>query len=165
MTFWNTLLWETVQNAPLVVGTVLSARTDGWLHYIVGVLGAVTGALAIHVTEPRLTGKAEEWTTTGVNATTMAIAMTVAVAYLSVGCMVTDLLLGALLGMILAAAQAIAQGGGIGKHFKHVAALGTAAAIGLAAIRFVSLSPPAIALVGSVVITVSISAVVVFIDY
>ena len=143
-TFVGMLLWEFVQNVPVVC--CFATAVWMWSHNrrrgAVGVLigGSVTGALVIRFTEVMADGGQEPWSVTLVNIVALCALQVAFVAYTGTekrwSSWRTDLALGVAAGVALALAQGLAAPGiSAIAVILHSAALGISGALVLIGIR------------------------------
>jgi len=138
--------WEFVQNLPLVTGFLLAVNfwQDSKIVSIAClVLGSLIGAWAIYLTESRIVQEHREPPRVVVtNIVLMAVLMFLAVLYFSQSwpSWQTDLLLGLVIGFVLASAQSLAAGEKIG--LRHCVALACAISLAMVGLRLFILPLP-----------------------
>ncbi len=166
--FARMLLWEFVQNLPLIAGFLagLCAWGSGrpWLAVVSILGGSLVGSLAIWATESKIVeGHREPLRVVVVNVIMLSVLMFVVVLYLTAGWSRwwTDLLVGAVVGAGLGGAQDLAAGSPVG--LGHSAAFALASAVGLVGVRFLVASLPLGLAV--FVVTLILTVVVVLLDY
>lgn len=166
--FGHILFWEVLQNLPLAAGFLLGLELwqEGlvWPAVLCLAGASALGSLVIWATEGRIVaGHREPVRLVLVNISVIALLMLVLITYLSASWSSwwTDLVTGAVGGLALGVAQALAAGTrpGLG----HCAALAAAFVLGLVAIRLLSAVLPL--WLHIVVIATVVSAVIVGLDY
>lgn len=144
MKFLNAVFWEFVQNLPVIVLFVaavwLWSRERKRQSVACTLTGAIVGSLIIRFTEPLKSGYHEPWSITVTNVVAMSLLQLLFTAYLGTETnwsnWKTDMLLGALAGIALAAAQGLAsQGSPLIGIILHSVALAVAGALVLVGIR------------------------------
>ena len=174
MEFWEAILWEFVQNAPLIIAFTAAV----WLwarrsrHQAVGIMlaGGVCGALVIRVTEPLIHGYVEPVAATAVNAVLMGLLMVPFAAYLGSESRWiswrSDVILGAAAGIALGCAQAAATPGApvLGAAI-HCLSFALSFPLVLAGIRYLKGTALRGALIGALVIAVLVTMVIGLVDY
>jgi hypothetical protein len=166
--FLKAILWEFVQNLPLIAGFIaalaLWQQGDWWVAIICMVAGSTVGALVIRFTESKIVkGRHEPWRVTVTNIVVMTVLTFVLVIYLSThwSSWKTDLLFGALAGVGIAVAQDLAAGDRIG--IRHCAALGLSAPLALIGVRVLSANLPVF--VNIPIITTVATLIIGLVDY
>jgi hypothetical protein len=161
------LLWEFVQNLPLVLGFLLGLKLwqQGrlWPAMASMVVGSVAGSFLISVTERHIVeGHREPLRVMLTNMAVIAGFMLIVTAYLAApwSRWWLDLVLGVVAGTLLGMVQDVVTGSSIG--WGHCAAMGLAFALALVALRWLASLP----LVANVlIITAVLSVLIVLIDY
>lgn len=168
MRFFRALLWEFVQNLPLVAGFIGALWFWQQSKYMLAVacvvVSSVAGALIIRITESKIVeGHREPVRVTLVNIAVMTVLMFASVAYLSAGwsSWKTDLLVGGLAGIALGVAQDLTAKKSIGiGHCIALACSGPAALIGIR-VLVAALS----ILVNTLIITAVVTLIIALVDY
>jgi hypothetical protein len=175
--FLRILLIETVQNIPLWMGFILSARLAernaalGWGLLVAAMVG---GAFAIAITEHLIAGGELQITSNPrdflVNAVTFCAVGAIFMLYFTAGAALTsyrtDIILGVLLGLTISTAQGVAAADPIGEILTHGLALALAMVVTLTAVRFVLTQPRLLTvLVQSFALTVIASLIIAAVDY
>jgi hypothetical protein len=172
--FWTALFWEFVQNLPVIVAFVsavwLWSRQERTRAAICAVVGAATGALVIRLTETMVRGGREPVAVTIVNILAFSLFQIVFAAYLGSqkrwSSSKTDLVLGGLGGAVLAAAQGLAAPEapliGIVLHSLSLAIAGSLVLVSIRALKGRTLIN---AILGSLLIVISITVVIGIVDY
>jgi uncharacterized membrane protein len=166
--FWKAIVWELVQNLPLIAGFVLSLhlwQRDKLAWALVCMIaGSALGSLAIWATEAQIVpGHHEPLRVVVTNVVMFAGLMVIVAAYLSTAWSRwwLDLVLGVIVGAVLGAAQDLAARSPIG--LGHCMALGLSFALGLMGVRLLTTSLP---LAWSIlIITVVLTVAIVAMDY
>jgi fluoride ion exporter CrcB/FEX len=168
MRFLNAVLWEFVQNFPVIMLFVIAvwlwARERKAESSLCAVSGAVIGSLAIRFTEPLASGYHEPWSITLVNVVTMSLLQILFTVYLGSEAdwsnWKVDVVLGGLAGISLAVAQGLAsQGSPLIEFVLQGIALITVSSVALVGIRQLKDKPLATAL-ASVVLLGFVAALV-----
>lgn len=171
--FWKILFWETLENWPLIVGFLVALRlkADSWALAVAGLVASTAlGALSIHFTEIKKFSNQPTFKESAVN---FIVFTGLAFAFLFYyspaetwwSNWLTDLGLGALVGVVLAAGESL--GWSATTTVKtHALAMAIASALMLLAVRFIyQLQPLTLMLVAASLATVTISIIIVWIDY
>ncbi len=174
MRFFNALVWEFVQNMPVIVlfvaGVWMWARQQRRVAVAVMVVGGVIGALIIRFTEPFINGYHEPWGTTLINIVGFALLQVLFAAYLGTETRWsnwrTDVCLGVLGGAALALVQGVTVPGSllIGVVL-HSMALGSTGAFMVVSVRRLRDRSLRAALVGAAVAALLMTLLIGVIDY
>jgi len=173
MQFLKILFWETLENIPLFMGFLLAVRwqVNSWpLALFCLAIGIVLGVGAIHLTETKKFSNQPSLRETVTNGVVfMALALPF-VFYFSGGNVwwsnwVTDILLGLVLGALLAFGESRGWSG-TATLKTHTLAMAIAATLLLLGIRFIYQAEPLVLmLLAGGVLTILVSALIVWIDY
>ncbi len=162
------ITWEFIQNLPLVAGLILALQLwqqeQRLLALICILTGSVSGSLIIRFTEAKIVTKPREpLSVTFMNVIVMSLLMLVVIFYLAAqwSNWLTDLIVGGLMGVVLAVSQNLAAKKRIG--IGHMMAFVIAFPLALISIRMLVNILPAI--VAILLITFIITVVISFIDY
>ena len=166
--FSRAILWEFVQNLPLIAGFVVGSSL--WRQNLVAamismIVGSIVGSLAIRATESRIVdGHHEPARLVVANVVSIALIMLALSAYLSASWSgwQTDLLLGSAVGVLLGIVQSVVVGESIGTV--HCAALGLSFPLGLIGVRAV-LATGLPLVWASIIITAVITLLISVLDY
>jgi len=173
-TFWETLVWEFVQNVPVICCFAIAVWL--WSHdrrraaVWVLVAGSLTGALVIRFTEVLSDGGREAWSVTLVNAVVLGLMQVAFVAYTGTekrwSSWRTDLLLGIAAGVGLAVAQGLASPGTSAVAvILHSTALGISGALVLVGFRLLKGQTLAKTVGYAIGIALAMTVVIGIIDY
>lgn len=173
-TFCETLVWEFVQNVPVIY--CFATAVWLWSHErrrsAVGLLiaGSVTGALVIRVTEVLADGGQEAWSVTLVNVVALSVMQVAFTAYTGAekrwSSWRTDLLLGVAAGVGLAVAQGLAAPSiPVIAVILHSTALGISGALVLVGVRLLKGQTLAKTVSYAGLIALAMTVVIGIIDY
>lgn len=168
MKFVQVFFWEFFQNLLPIAGFILALelwQAAKWgMAMVCIVISSAVGSLVIRTTEARIVQDfAEPWSVTIMNTVVMVVSMSVLVGYLSAdwSSWKTDLPIGALVGIVLGAAQSLAARERIG--IVHCVALACSFPLALIGIRGLVGALPA--LVNILIVTFATTLLISFIDY
>ncbi|MEJ5200444.1 MAG: hypothetical protein WHX53_16110 [Anaerolineae bacterium] len=175
MRFLGALWWEFIQNLPMFAGFLVGARlmrSSLPAALLVTLIGILAGVVVMHFTEHRLYPQPFRATLKGdlVNA---AVFFAFAVPFLLYFSARTgwigwgsDIVLGVVIGVAIAAAQGAAWEGPRRRLVQHAVAMAVACPLIMLAVRFtLRIGPWAAMLAVCALFTLAISAVIVLIDY
>jgi hypothetical protein len=172
--FWWSVFWEFWQNLTVILPFVVAVWlwTRGSVAKAIGcaLIGAIGGSLVIRFTEVMADGSREAVRATLINVVALSVMQIPFVAYLSVekqwSNWKTDLVLGAVAGLLLAISQGLATPGGlligVVLHSIALATVGAMVMVGVRLLRGQSLIKAALF---SVLITVTMTLVISLLDY
>ncbi|WP_420628839.1 hypothetical protein [Candidatus Leptofilum sp.] len=162
------LTWEFIQNLPLVAGLILALqfwRQEQWGTAVATIMaGSIIGSLLIRFTEAKIvTKRREPISVTITNIIVMSLLMLAVVAYVNASWSnwQVDLIVGALGGALLSAAQNLAAKKRIG--VKHMLAFVFAFSVALIVIRTLVDILPTVATI--LLITIIVTVVISLVDY
>lgn len=172
--FWWSVFWEFWQNLPVIVLFVIAVwlwarkRKAGAIGC--ALVGAICGSLIIRFTETMPDGGREAVRVTVTNLIVLGGMQIPFMAYLGVekewSNYKTDLLLGAVAGLLLATSQGLATPDvQLGRVILHAIALAVVGAMALVGVRLLKTQPLAKALLHSLLITVTMTLVISLLDY
>ncbi len=174
MQFIKAIVWEFVQNGPVLVLFVaamwLWANDRRREAIVCSVINAVIGALLIRFTEPLISGYYEPWSVTWVNIIAFGVLQVLFAAYLGTESQWSnwriDALFGGLAGGGLALAQGLASAGSpwIGVVL-HSLALGLIGALLMSGLRRQKEKPLKAALINAALLALFMTLVISAIDY
>jgi hypothetical protein len=172
--FTGAIVWELIQNLPLILSFVLTvwwwAHRDKRKAIACLVIGSIVNALVIRFTEPSIHGYYETVGTTLVNVVSLGLLMFLFAAYLGSEAKWSnrriDVLLGGLAGIFLGTAQGLASSGdlmiGIVLHSLALALAAPVVLIGIRALKGQTLST---ALKGALLVSVMMTIIISLLDY
>ena len=174
MGFFRALLWEVVQNLPLILSFVVTVWLWVRQHRIKAIVcllaGSIISALLIRFTEPIIHGYYETIEVTMVNMVSLSLLMFLFMLYLGSEARwsnwKTDLILGGLAGISLGVAQGMASPEDplIGIAL-HSLALACSAPVVLISIRSLKHKTLPEMLIGALMITVMMTIIISLLDY
>jgi hypothetical protein len=172
--FIQAVLWEFIQNLPLVVAFVaavwLWARKRIAMAIVLAIAGSTVGSLIIRFTEPLIHNYHEPIAATITNIVAMSIMMLLFTLYLGSeakwSSWKTDLILGGLAGVLLGVAQGLSTPGApIVGVIAQTLIFGLVAAVVLIGIRTLKSRPLSVALGGGVLLTAAMTILISLISY
>lgn len=173
MKLFNAVFWEFVQNLPAILGFVVASRFWESNRQARGVLCMTTtcfmGAFLIQVTEPSIIGKTSPDPVGDFLANSFAFSLLSILALLYFEReqkLQTDIIVGALLGVLLALIQAMLMGIALPDVLMHGVAMAVALSLGILGLRWARLGHAMpLAILKSTAIAGLVSVVIVLIDY
>jgi hypothetical protein len=159
--------WENSQNLPMIAGFAVSAKLflagEHAVGIVIVVIMMIAGAAILQMTENRMSLKSAP--AMMANAAIFSTLAVIALFYFHLVPGKYDIIGGVVIGVVMSVAQAIAEREPIRSAFQHAAAMAVGCGIIMVVLRSIINASVWITILGAVVLSVVVSAIIVVLDY